>query len=144
VRPVVTVLVALAGVLLLAGCKEIEAASVSSGYEPSTVEEVAGLEVKQVTFTDLGAAQVDLATAAVRAIGQDTVVPYASLIYDGQGVSWVYTSPRPLTFLRAEVVVDRIEGDLVMLAEGPPPGTRVVTVGATEVYGAELGIAGGH
>jgi hypothetical protein len=49
-----------------------------------------------------------------------------------------------LTFLRAHVVVDRIEGDLVMLSGGLAPGTEVVTVGAAEVYGAELGIAGGH
>ena len=32
----------------------------------------------------------------------------------------------------------------MLLAAGPPPGTEVVTVGAAEVYGAELEIAGGH
>jgi hypothetical protein len=34
--------------------------------------------------------------------------------------------------------VDRIEGDRVLLTDGPPAGTKVVTVGVTEVYGTEL------
>jgi len=42
------------------------------------------------------------------------------------------------------VKVDRVEGDRVLLTRGPRPGTRVVTVGATEVYGAENEIEGGH
>ena len=46
--------------------------------------------------------------------------------------------------MRAEVKVDRIDGDRVLLSEGPPAGTKVVTVGAAEVYGAELEIAGSH
>ena len=71
-------------------------------------------------------------------------MPYAALIYDAQGMSWVYTNPAPLTFQRAKVVVDRVVDDVVWIKDGPPPGTRVVTVGSTEVYGAELEIAGGH
>ena len=37
--------------------------------------------------------------------------------------------------------LDRIEGQRVYLSDGPPAGTAVVTVGATEVYGTELEIA---
>ena len=91
-----------------------------------------------------GADRVSLQTETVRRTDGGTVVPYAALIYDPQGVAWVYTNPEPLTFQRAEVVVDRIVDDDVWITDGPPPGTRVVTVGATEVYGAELDIAGGH
>ena len=32
------------------------------------------------------------------------------------------------------------DGDRVMLAEGPSVGTRVVTTGAEEVYGTEVGV----
>jgi hypothetical protein len=32
----------------------------------------------------------------------------------------------------------------VILSAGPPAGTQVVTVGAIELWGAELGIAGKH
>ena len=45
------------------------------------------------------------------------------------------------TYLREEVEVDRIEGTACCSPSGPPAGTEVVTVGAAEVYGAELEIA---
>ena len=32
----------------------------------------------------------------------------------------------------------------VLLSKGPKPGTRVVTQGATQVYGAELEMEGKH
>jgi hypothetical protein len=137
-----SIAVLLAGVAL-AGCSEVEATS-SRGYEPAHLEEVEGSEVKQVTFTQEGADRTGLRMATVRREGGDRVVPYASLIYDAEGKSWVYTSPRPLTFVRAEVVVDRVEGGNVLISDGPPLGTSVVTVGTTEVYGTELEIAGGH
>lgn len=129
--------------LLVVGCTEVEEAS-PPVHQPATVEEVAGLDVKRVTFDQAGADSVSLRTAQVRRTARGTVVPYAALIYDPQGVAWVYTNPAPLTFQRAKVVVDRVVDDLVWLRDGPAPGTRVVTVGSTEVYGAELDIAGGH
>jgi hypothetical protein len=131
-------------VLCLAGCKEVEEASAGRSYEPSKVEALGNLGVREVTFTQKGADRVDLETAVSRVAGRYTVVPYAALIYDGEGLPWVYTSPENLTFLRTKVVVHRVEGDLVLLTDGPLPGTRVVTVGAAEVHGAELGIEGGH
>ncbi len=49
-----------------------------------------------------------------------------------------------LTFVRAEVDVDRVDGDVAWLSDGLEPGVRVVTVGASEIYGAELKISGKH
>lgn len=141
--PVLTALVVIALALSLSGYRDIEPAS-ADVYVPATVEEIADSEVKLVTFTEEGAARVDLATAIAQPSGPYTAVPYAALIYDGQGVTWVYTNAKPLTFLRAKVVVDRVEGDVVLLSDGVLPGTAVVTVGAIEVYGSELGIEGGH
>ena len=63
------------------------------------------------------------------------------MIYGAEGDTYVYTSSAPLSFLRQEVEVQRIDGDRVLLSEGPPAGTTVVTVGAAEVHGAELEIA---
>ena len=71
-------------------------------------------------------------------------MPHAALISDGQGVPWVYTATAPLTFLRAKVVVDRVVGERALLSSGLSAGTDVVTVGATQVYGAELGIGESH
>jgi len=56
----------------------------------------------------------------------------------------VYMVTAPLTFLRVEVVVDRVVGDRALLSSGLSAGTEVVTVGATQVYGAELGIGESH
>jgi hypothetical protein len=42
-----------------------------------------------------------------------------------------------LVFVRQHVEVHSIDGNRVVLAEGPPAGTAVVTVGATELMGVE-------
>lgn len=129
--------------LSLAGCRE-EKEAAADLYEPAHVEEAGVSGVQQVTFTPEAAQRVDLKTETAIQSGPHIIVSYAAMIYDGEGVPWVYTAPKPLTFLRTQVVVDRIEGDRVLLTSGPPAGTAVVTVGATEVYGAELDIAGSH
>jgi hypothetical protein len=70
------------------------------------------------------------------------VVPYAALLYDANGKTWVFTNPKPLVFVRAPVTINRITGDKVVLSAGPPVGTLVVTVGAEELLGTEYGV--GH
>jgi hypothetical protein len=71
---------------------------------------------------------------------QRPVAPYAAVIYGLQGDTWLYTNPEPLTFVREPVTIDYIDGDLAILAEGPPAGTVVVTAGAAELYGTEFGV----
>lgn len=127
----------------LSGCREVEVAS-SPGYEPAKLEPIGNGDIKRVTFTAEGARRVGLRTAPATREGRVTVVPYDALIYDGSGAAYVYTSPAPLSYVRSEVTVARVDGDRVLLARGPRPGTRVVTVGASEVYGAENEIEGGH
>lgn len=68
-----------------------------------------------------------------------TVTPYASLLYDIHGGSWVYENPSPGVFVRSRVEVDYITGDLAVLRRGPAPGTVVVTEGAAELFGTEFG-----
>lgn len=70
------------------------------------------------------------------------VVPYSSVIYDEHGNTFVYTSPEPLTYVRAPVTIDFIEDDVAVLTDGPPNGTKVVSVGAVELYGTEFEV--GH
>lgn len=71
------------------------------------------------------------------------VIPYAALIYDADGGTWIYVEDDPATrtFVRYPVTVDFIDGDLVVLTEGPPAGTKVVTVGGQELFGAETGVS---
>jgi hypothetical protein len=76
---------------------------------------------------------------AVRRVGPAVVIPYSAVLYDPDGSTWTFTSPHPLVFVRRPILVARIVGDRVFLTRGPAPGTRVVTVGATEIWGVEYG-----
>jgi hypothetical protein len=144
-RRLAAALAVLAAGLVLGACKEVESET-ASGYEPAKLESVKGKgdDFKRGTFTKEGAARVDLRTDKVRRSGGQKVVPYAALIYNDEVKTFVYTSPEPLSYERVPVTVDRIEGNRVLLSDGPPAGTTVVTQGVTEVYGAELDIAGSH
>ena len=127
--------------LSLSACNEIEEET-AAGYEPATLESVKGRDdVKRVTVTAEGARRIGLKTAKVARTAEREVVPYAALIYDAEGDTYVYKRSGPLSFLRVEVEVVRVDGDQALLSEGPPVGTAVVTVGAAEVHGAELEIA---
>ena len=131
-------LVSIAAAIALGSCTEVETES-ATGYEPAALEPVKGSEdLQKVTFTEEGARRVGLETGEVSRNGKRLVAPYAALLYDPEGKTYVYTNPKPLEYLRAAVEVDRIEGDRVLLTDGPPAGTKVVTVGVTEVYGTEL------
>ncbi len=68
------------------------------------------------------------------------IVPYSSVLYDVRGNTWVYINPKPLVFVRHAIKVDFIEGDNAVLTDGPAIGTKVVSVGAPELFGAETGI----
>ena len=70
------------------------------------------------------------------------VLPFAAVIYEPTGDAAVYTDLGGLVFSRERIVIDYVVGDVAVLTSGPPIGTLVVTVGATELYGAELGVGG--
>ncbi|HEX9617746.1 MAG TPA: hypothetical protein VGA03_10045 [Anaerolineales bacterium] len=70
------------------------------------------------------------------------VIPYAALIYDTEGNTYVYVKePNALSFVRQNVTVDFIKGNLAYLTEGPAVNTEIVTVGVAELYGAETGVS---
>ena len=72
--------------------------------------------------------------------GTRKVIAHGAVLYDEHGDTWTFTSPAPLTFLRQKIDIDYITGRSVVLRDGPPAGTTVVTVGAAELLGAELGV----
>ena len=61
------------------------------------------------------------------------------MLHDIHGGSWVYESTAPQVYVRRRVQVRHVVGELAVLHSGPKPGTRVVTDGAAELFGAELG-----
>lgn len=131
--------------LVLAGCHEKAAAPAK--VKPATVEHVEGSELAHLTLTERAAQRLRIQTAAVREVtttrsGRRTVVPYAAVLYDADGDTWVYTSPDSLRYVRHQIDVDYIDGEQAVLSNGPPVGTQVVTVGALQLFGAEFEI--GH
>ena len=129
--------------LILTACGEVETPS-SDDDPPATVITADPSSAPTVKFTEEAARRVDLTISTVSGRKGALIIDYAALIYDKQGKTWVYTVPEPLTFMRTKVVVAEAEGNRVTLSEGPPPGTKIVTQGVTQVYGAELGMAGKH
>lgn len=114
-----------------------------SAEEAIKIEEQ-GSGLKTLTLTAKSAERLGIQTASVEDRGSEIVVPYASVIYDADGGTWAYVAVQPLTFERAAIVIESIDGEEALLADGPPTGTPVVIVGAAELYGAETGVGGGH
>ncbi len=114
--------------------------------KPAHVEQIAGTELHKVTLTARAAERLDIKTDLVQDMmmggAKRKVVPYAAVLYDARGETWVYTNPEALVFIRHAIHVDYISGDRAVLSQGPPAGTAVVTVGAAELFGAEFEI--GH
>jgi hypothetical protein len=136
-------------VLIAAGVSLSACGEASTGYdyetashhEPAKLEPIKGTDVQRVIFDAEAAKRTGLQTAPIRQDGRGKIMPYAALIYDAEGNAYAYTAPEPLTFVRKEIEIDRVDGDSVVLSDGPPAGTKVVTVGAAEVYGTEFEVA---
>lgn len=67
------------------------------------------------------------------------VVPWTAVLHDIYGGQWVYEQTAPQTFVRRRVTVERVAGKDAVLASGPAVGAKVVTDGAVELFGTELG-----
>jgi hypothetical protein len=124
-------------------------ASTKAAGEAALVEHVDGSEIARVTLSAAAIERLDLRTIPARNVSVDgksrAVVPYGAVLYDPNGETWIYTSPKPRTFTRQGITVDSIDGSRAVLSAGPAPGTQIVIVGAQELWGAELGIDGsGH
>jgi RND family efflux transporter MFP subunit len=67
-------------------------------------------------------------------------VPFAAVVYDYSGGTWVYERTAPLTYTRRRVALGAIAGSWAELLRGPPIGASVVTDGAAELFGTEFGV----
>lgn len=112
-------------------------ASTSTKVDSVKLEPINGTDFKRVILTEKAAQRLDIKTAAV----SGTTIPYAAVIYDTEGNTWIYTNPEPLTFVRAPIAIDHIDGDQAVLSEGLDSATSVVTLGVSELYGAETGVS---
>lgn len=135
-------LLAVAG-LGLSGCSSVSpGAEVAAPFgEPATVRTVAGTGLAEVTLTARAVERLGVETVAVRpAGGSRLTIPYSAVLYDANGGTWAFASTAPRTFVRERITVVTIDGTVAVLSLGPAVGTDVVSVGAAELYGAELGV----
>ena len=141
-RAVLGCVVAIA-VATSAGCAEIESVT-AEPYEPAALESTGPDKPARIILTDEAVDRVALQATQVKPLGKDLTVDHAALVFDKAGKPWVFTVVGPRTYLRAAIGIEEVQDNLVILSAGPPAGTQVVTVGAIELWGAELGIAGKH
>ncbi len=137
------VMVLLLACLPIAACRESSEAAPDEETGPATVEHLDGAtEPTRVTLTEQAVQRLDIQTAQVedKEVGgtQRRAIPYAAVLYDTEGDTWVYTNPEPRVFVRHHILLDRIQGDWAFLLDGPASGLMVVTVGAEELYGSEI------
>lgn len=67
------------------------------------------------------------------------VIPFSAIVYDINGGTWVYTNPSPNMYTRQRVEVVTVLDNNAVLKRGPAEGTKIVTVGAAELFGTEFG-----
>jgi multidrug efflux pump subunit AcrA (membrane-fusion protein) len=67
------------------------------------------------------------------------IIPFSAIVYDIQGGTWVYTNPSPNTYVRQRVELQTVIDNKAVMTRGPKAGTKIVTVGAAELFGTEFG-----
>lgn len=148
---IVVILLAVCAVSLLVFVSDSSSDTASGAATKAQPYEVgeknAETGIAAVTLTESGAERTGIETATVTAAGAvregssgTLAVPYASLWYDAKGGAFVYVVTAPLSYLRAPITVDYVEGDQAILSAGPEAGTEIVTQGVAELYGAETGL----
>lgn len=134
---------------LLVGCGRTQAPP-AAHEEPAHLEAIAGDESRhRITLTARAAERLGIEVAEVTAApgaSGSVRVPYSSIIYDAEGVSWAYVVESELVFVRQSVtvadVIPNSGGGLAVLSAGPTAGTTVVSVGVAELFGTEFEV--GH
>jgi hypothetical protein len=138
---------AIGAAVILTGC----ATATPAEAPPAMVVHVPGSQTPQLRLTEHAIQRLGIATGPVRETaagkapgGQATrkVIPYSAVVYDTDGSSWTYVNTGATTYQRRPITITVIDGNVAILAAGPPVGARVVTVGAAELLGTEYNISG--
>lgn len=67
------------------------------------------------------------------------VLPVTAIVRDPSGGAWVYVDLGDGRFDRQRIEIAAVVGDFAALSRAPDVGTKIVTIGASELYGAEFG-----
>ena len=80
------------------------------------------------------------ATIPLKGEAESLTVPWAAVIHDIQGGTWVYEQTVEHTYVRKRVDVQFVVGETAVLKEGGvKPGAVVITGGSAELFGTETG-----
>jgi RND family efflux transporter MFP subunit len=75
---------------------------------------------------------------ALEADASGLVVPWSAVLHDIYGGTWVYESLGDQVYIRRRVEVKDVVDDYAVLSRGPAAGTKVVVVGAAELFSTEF------
>lgn len=72
---------------------------------------------------------------------ESIAVPWAAVIHDAYGGTWVYEQVAPQTYARKRVLLHHVTDGYAALEIGPPVGAKVATASVSELFGTEMGFA---
>jgi hypothetical protein len=129
----------------IVGC--VRSVGASNDSEPARLEAITGTSLHRVILTEAALENVGIRTEPSREATSNgttsrSAVPMTAVIYDPTGTPWVYSNPDTRTYVRVPIVIDHTSATTAYLTSGPPVGTAVVTVGASELLGTEYGVGG--
>ncbi len=69
-------------------------------------------------------------------------IPSSSVIYDPQGVNWVYAEETKTSYFRVKIILKSVERSksFITIVDEKSPISRIVDSGVTAIYGAESGV----
>src|SRR6267142_2267433 len=94
-----------AACLPLSACRKAQdVAEEEEGKSPAQIKRMNGEDgPAQITLSEEASKRLDIQTANVGEAdvngAKQKTVPYAALLYDTSGATWVYTNPQPDTFI---------------------------------------------
>lgn len=91
-----------------------------------------------VTFSKIGVERAGVRTTRVTAGDGYRELPYAALLYNADGSTFVYTATGPRTYTYTPIKVLEVVDDTIRFTGGPGPGDPVVTSGVPQVHGADV------
>jgi hypothetical protein len=121
-----------------------------TGASPEEEEEVELFQTKlvelkaypghhSVTLGKVGAERADVGTTQVTGSNGRRELPYAALLYNADGSTFVYTATGPRTFRYTPIrLLEVVGNNTIAFTGGPTPGTPVVTSGVPQVHGADI------
>jgi membrane fusion protein, heavy metal efflux system len=110
----------------------------SANAAAGTVDLFYGLDNRTAKYSPGQRVGVSL---SLKGEGKSLTVPWSAVVLDIYGGTWVYEQTGERSYVRRPVAVRYVAGDTAVLASGPRAGTKVVTAGAAELFGAETGFS---